>query len=62
MAKSIGFSKLEASLSTMSKDDFADNLAYNSMKVHKLWTLKFMDLEMKSFILMLIRSFFSCRA
>jgi hypothetical protein len=36
MAKSIGFSKLEASLSTMSKDDFADNLAYNSMKVHKL--------------------------
>jgi hypothetical protein len=33
MAKSIGFSKLEAGLSAMSKDDLADNLAYNSLKV-----------------------------
>jgi hypothetical protein len=36
MAKSMGFSKLEAGLSAMSKDDLADSLAYNSLKVHKL--------------------------
>jgi hypothetical protein len=36
MAKSMGFLKLEAGLSAMSKDDLADNLAYNSMKVQKL--------------------------
>jgi hypothetical protein len=34
MAKSMGFSKLEAGVSTMSKDDLADSLAYNSLKVH----------------------------
>jgi hypothetical protein len=58
MAKSMGFPKLEAGLSAMSKDDLADSLAYNSMKVQKLRTLKFMDLEMKSFIFVLILSFF----
>jgi hypothetical protein len=36
MAKSMGFLKLEAGLFAMSKDDLADSLAYNSMKVHKL--------------------------
>jgi hypothetical protein len=36
MAKSMGFPKLEAGLSVMSKDDLADSLAYNSIKVHKL--------------------------
>jgi hypothetical protein len=36
MAKSMGFPKLEAGLSAMSKDDLADSLAYNSMKVKKL--------------------------
>jgi hypothetical protein len=36
MAKSMGFPKLEAGLSAMSKDDLADNLTYNSMKVQKL--------------------------
>jgi hypothetical protein len=36
MAKNMGFPKLEAGLSTMSKDDFADSLAYNSLKVQKL--------------------------
>jgi hypothetical protein len=36
MAKSMGFLKLEAGLSVMSKDDLADSLAYNSMKVQKL--------------------------
>jgi hypothetical protein len=35
MAKNMGFSKLEANLSTMSKDDIADSLAYTSMKVRK---------------------------
>jgi hypothetical protein len=35
MAKNMGFPKLEAGLSTMSKDDLADNLAYNSLKVRK---------------------------
>jgi hypothetical protein len=38
MAKNMGFSKLEVGLSTMSKDDLADSLAYNSLKVRKLWT------------------------
>jgi hypothetical protein len=33
MAKSMGFLKLEVGLSAMSKDDLADSLAYNSMKV-----------------------------
>jgi hypothetical protein len=36
MAKSTGFPKLEAGLSAMSKDDLADSLTYNSMKVQKL--------------------------
>jgi hypothetical protein len=36
MAKSMGFLKLEAGLSAMSKDDLADKLAYNNMKVQKL--------------------------
>jgi hypothetical protein len=29
----MGFSKLEAGLCAMTKDDLADNLAYNSLKV-----------------------------
>jgi hypothetical protein len=36
MAKSMGFSKLDVGLSAMSKDDLADSLAYNSLKVQKL--------------------------
>jgi hypothetical protein len=35
MAKNMGFLKLKAGLSTMSKDDLADSLAYNSLKVQK---------------------------
>jgi hypothetical protein len=31
MARNIGFPKLEVGLSAMSKDDLADNLAYNSL-------------------------------
>jgi hypothetical protein len=33
IAKSMGFPKLEEGLSIMSKDDLADSLAYNSIKV-----------------------------
>jgi hypothetical protein len=39
IAKSMGFPKLEDGLSILSKDDLADSLAYNSIKVWKL-TLK----------------------
>jgi hypothetical protein len=49
ITKSMGFPKLEEGLSAMSKDDLADSLAYNSIKVYKL-ALK---LEMKYFIVML---------
>jgi hypothetical protein len=34
MAKSMGFPKLEAGLCAMTKDDLADSLAYNSLKVN----------------------------
>jgi hypothetical protein len=40
MAKNMGFPKLKAGLSAMSMDDLADSLAYNSLKVEKLWTCK----------------------
>jgi hypothetical protein len=40
MAKNKGFLKLEVGLSAMSKDDLADSLAYNNLKVQKLWTYK----------------------
>jgi hypothetical protein len=33
IGKSIGFPKLEDDLSILSKDELADSLAYNSMKV-----------------------------
>jgi hypothetical protein len=35
MAKNMGFPKLEAGLSAMSKDDLVDSLAYNSLNVRK---------------------------
>jgi hypothetical protein len=37
MARSMGFPKLEAGLCAMTKDDLADSLAYNSLKVRKLY-------------------------
>jgi hypothetical protein len=40
MAKNMGFPKLEVGLFAMSKDDLADSLAYNCLKVRKLWTYK----------------------
>jgi hypothetical protein len=36
MARSMGFPKLEVGLCAMTKDDLADSLAYNSLKVRKL--------------------------
>jgi hypothetical protein len=46
IAKSRGFPKLEDGLSILSKDDLADSLAYNSIKVWKLT----LNLRMKYFI------------
>jgi hypothetical protein len=36
MARGIGFPKLEAGLCAMTKEDLADSLAYNSLKVQRL--------------------------
>jgi hypothetical protein len=46
MARSMGFPKLEAGLFAMMKDDLADSLAYNSLKVQKLCIWKFMNFEL----------------
>jgi hypothetical protein len=40
MMKNIGYPKLELGLSGMSKDDLADSLTYNSLKVHILFLVK----------------------
>jgi hypothetical protein len=40
MMKNMGYPKLELDLSTMSKDDLADSLAYNNLKVHILFSCK----------------------
>jgi hypothetical protein len=37
MAYNIGYPKLELDLSTMSKDQLVDSLAYNSLKVCMFW-------------------------
>jgi hypothetical protein len=36
IAKSMGFPKLEEGLSVLSKDDLADSLVYNSIKIYRL--------------------------
>jgi hypothetical protein len=46
---------LRKAFSAVSKDDLADSLAYNSIKVQKMLSLK---LEMKYFIVMLNSFFF----
>jgi hypothetical protein len=46
MARSMGFPKLEAGLCAMTKDDLADSLAYNSLKVQKMYIWKFMNFEL----------------
>jgi hypothetical protein len=45
MARSMGFPKLEAGLCAMTKDDLADSLAYNSLKVWELYIWKFIIFE-----------------
>jgi hypothetical protein len=37
---SLSYPKLELGLSAMSKDDLADSLVYNSLKVHILFLVK----------------------
>jgi hypothetical protein len=46
MARSMGFLKLEAGLCAMTKDDLADSLTYNSLKVWKLYIWKFINFEL----------------
>jgi hypothetical protein len=46
MARSMGFPKLEAGLCAMTKDDLADSLTYNSLKVQKMCIWKFMKFEL----------------
>jgi hypothetical protein len=41
MSKSFGFPTLEDGLSVLSKNDLADSLAYNSLKVQKIRSLHF---------------------
>jgi hypothetical protein len=55
MARNIGFPKLEVGLSAMSKDDLADSLAYNSLKV-KIFRL-INRLPFTSFMIVLISLF-----
>ena len=56
MARNIGFRKLEVGLSAMSKDDLADSLAYNSLKVkifrviNRLLVTSFMIVLMPPFL------------
>jgi hypothetical protein len=58
MARSMGFPKLQAGLCAMTKDDLADSLAYNSLKVQKVVIFEFMYSVMESFMFMLIHLFF----
>jgi hypothetical protein len=58
MARNIGFPKLEVGLSAMSKDDLADSLAYNSLKVKICRLIN--RLIFTSFMIVLIPLF--CRA
>jgi len=52
IARNIGFPKLEVDLSAMSKDDLADSLAYNSLKVQML--LAYEQIIFVSFTIVLI--------
>jgi hypothetical protein len=46
MARSMGFPKLEAGLCAMTKEDLADSLAYNSLKVWELGVWKFYNSQL----------------
>jgi hypothetical protein len=45
MDRSMGFPKLEAGLCAMTKEDLADRLAYNSLKVCELYIWKLIIFE-----------------
>jgi hypothetical protein len=58
IGRSFGFPKLEDGLSILSKDELADNLAYNSIKVQK----SILYLKMNYFICLYLMLYSSCRA
>jgi hypothetical protein len=58
MARNIGFPKLEVGLSAMSKDDLADSLAYNSLKVHMLLAYEHIIFVYFTLVLILFLPFF----
>jgi hypothetical protein len=63
MSKSFGFPTLEDRLSVLSKDELADSLAYNSLKVRNVVFVLF--LEIKIFHLLKLidtHTIFFCRA
>jgi hypothetical protein len=63
MGKSFGFPTLEDGLSVLSKDELADSLAYNSLKVQKMRYFYYF-LKPKFFICsnLLTHTYFFCRA
>jgi hypothetical protein len=63
MSKSFGFPTLEDGLSVLSKNDLADSLAYNSLKVQQMGSLYFL-LRPKFFVCLnlMTSTFFLCRA
>jgi hypothetical protein len=62
MARSMGFLKLEAGLCAMTKDDLADNLAYNSLKVQKVVNFEVYGLCIRVFCSHVNPFILSCRA
>jgi hypothetical protein len=57
ITRNMGFPKLELGLSAMSKDDLADILAYNSLKLHILFLVK-MNYVCRFFLLSLCSNMF----
>jgi hypothetical protein len=58
MARNIGFPKLEVGLSAMSKDDLANSLAYNRLKVQMLLTYEQIIFVSFTIVLILFLPFF----
>jgi hypothetical protein len=53
MAKNMGFPKLELGLSIISKDELAESLAYNSLKVYMFFARRVSKLCLLVFLLFL---------
>jgi hypothetical protein len=62
MARSMGFPKLEAGLCAMTKDDLADSLAYNSLKVQEVIIFEIYVFCNGVFYIYVNLFIFSCRA